>query len=67
MSLFARPQWFDKLTTKARIWWAWTAQPFLSHPVETIRDWMDPKRHDDPLDWDDLPHLTPEERKALLK
>lgn len=48
-------------------WWAWTARPFLAHPLETLRDWIDPTRHDIPLDWDELRHLTPEERKELLK
>lgn len=67
MSKLARPNWFEKLTKKIWVWWVWTAAPALRHPIETYRDWRNPDRHDPPVDWDDLPHLTPEERRALLK
>ena len=53
--------WFGKLTKRAWIWWVWTLEPAIRHPIATIRDLF---RKPDVTD-DDLAHLTPEERKAL--
>lgn len=67
MSLFARPKWFEKLTNEVRIWWVWTAEPFICHPIRSIKDWLTPTKSLRGIDFDeeDLRHLTPEERKAL--
>lgn len=47
---------------RLRIWWAWTAEPFLRNPVRTVRDWL---RRDEPFTPEELAELTPAERKAL--
>ena len=60
-SILARPSWFDNLTKEVRIWWIWTAEPFIRHPIRSIRDLF---RKPD-VTAEDLEHLTPEERKAL--
>ena len=44
------------------IWWVWTAGPFLTHPIRTIREWV---ARNEPYTDDELAHLTPEEQKAL--
>lgn len=43
------------------IWWIWTVEPFLRHPIRTVRQWFERPE----LTADDLANLTPEERKAL--
>ena len=52
----------DKPASGLRIWWAWTARPFLLNPIATIKDLL---RVPDPITEHDLAQLTPEERKAL--
>lgn len=53
--------WFEKLTKRAWIWWVWSAEPFIRHPIRSICDLF--RRPD--VTEKDMAHLTPEERKAL--
>lgn len=56
-----------KIKKELWIWWVWTAEPFLRHPILTIKDWCTPTKSLRGINFDeeDLHHLTPEERKAL--